>query len=140
MKQIWTQERAEYHGRFVDFDPIWSWPKPVQRPHPPVLLGVSTPRGRQRVVEMYDGWIPIGLNIQQLAEGIVDLHRRAREYGRDPASIEVSFFWPRPELDALKRLQDLGLARAVIAVPAIDDMDKLKTRLDRYAELARAVA
>ncbi|HTU60483.1 MAG TPA: hypothetical protein VMF89_18660, partial [Polyangiales bacterium] len=75
-----------------------------------------------------------------LAEGIADLHRRAREYGRDPASIEISFFWPRPELDALKRLRDLGLRRAVIAVPATDDMDKLAARLDRYAELARAIA
>jgi probable F420-dependent oxidoreductase len=140
MKQIWTQEQAEYHGRFVNFDPLWSWPKPVQKPHPPVLLGVSTPRGRQRVVESYDGWIPIGLNSQQLAEGIADLHRRAREYGRDPASIEISFFWPRPELDVLKRLRDLGLKRAVIAVPATDDMDKLSARLDRYTELARAVA
>jgi probable F420-dependent oxidoreductase len=140
MKQIWTQEQAEYHGRFVHFDPLWSWPKPVQKPHPPVLLGVSTPRGRQRVVEAYDGWIPIGLNSQQLAEGIADLHRRAREYGRDPASIEISFFWPRPELDALKRLRDLGLQRAVIAVPATADMDKLAARLDRYAELARALA
>jgi probable F420-dependent oxidoreductase len=139
MKQIWTQEQAEFHGRFVHFDKMWSWPKPVQKPHPPVLLGSSTPRGRQRVVESYDGWIPIGLNSHQLAEGIADLHRRAREFGRDPASIEISFFWPKPELDALKRLRDLGLHRAVLAVPAIDDLDKLNTRLDRYAELARAV-
>ena len=139
MKQIWTQEQAEYHGRFVNFDKMWSWPKPVQKPHPPVLLGSATPRGRQRVVESYDGWIPIGLNSHQLAEGIADLHRRAREFGRDPASIEISFFWPKPELDALKRLRDLGLHRAVLAVPAIDDMDKLNARLDRYAELARAI-
>lgn len=140
MKQIWTQEQAEYHGRFVNFDKMWSWPKPVQKPHPPVLLGSATPRGRQRVVESYDGWIPIGLNSHQLAEGIADLHRRARELGRDPASIEISFFWPKPELAALQRLRDLGLHRAVLAVPAIDDMDKLNARLDRYAELARAVA
>ena len=119
---------------------MWSWPKPVQKPHPSVLLGSSTPRGRQRVVEAYDGWIPIGLNSQQLAEGIADLHRRAREFGRDPASIEISFFWPKPEVEALKRLRDLGLQRAVIAVPAIADLDKLNTRLDRYAELARAIA
>lgn len=140
MKKIWTEDQAQYHGRFVDFDPMWSWPKPVQKPHPPVLLGSATARGRQRVVESYDGWIPIGMSTQQLADGIADLHHRAREHGRDPASIEISFFWPRPELDPLQRLRDLGLARAVLAVPAIDDMDRLCARLDRYAELARAVA
>src|SRR5262249_50538524 len=60
MRQIWTQERAEYHGKFVDFDPMWSWPKPVQKPHPPILLGSSTALGRKRTVDSYDGWIPIG--------------------------------------------------------------------------------
>jgi probable F420-dependent oxidoreductase len=140
MKQIWTQEQAEYHGKFVNFDPMWSWPKPVQKPHPPILLGSSTPLGRKRTVESYDGWIPIGLNSHQLAAGIADLHERALERGRDPRSIEISFFWPRPELEALQKLRDLGLARAVLAVPAIDDLAKLESRLDRYAELAKQVA
>jgi probable F420-dependent oxidoreductase len=140
MKLIWTQEQAEYHGKFVDFGPMWSWPKPLQTPHPPVLLGSGTARARQRVVESYDGWIPIGMNSHQLAEGMTDLRKLARERGRDPDSIEVSFFWPKPETEALKRLKDLGLARAVLAIPAIDDMDKLTARLDRYAELARSVA
>jgi probable F420-dependent oxidoreductase len=140
MKQIWTQERAEYHGKFVDFDPMWSWPKPVQKPHPPILLGSSTALGRKRTVDAYDGWIPIGMNSHQLGEGLADLRNIARERGRDPSSIECSFFWPRPELEALQKLRDLGLARAVLAVPAIDDMGKLQARLDRYAELAKQVA
>jgi probable F420-dependent oxidoreductase len=140
MKLIWTEEQPEYHGKFVDFDPMWSWPKPIQTPHPPVLLGSATELGRKRVVDSYDGWIPIGLNSHQLGEGIADLRTRARERGRDPDSIEVSFFWPRPELEPLQRLRDLGLVRAVLAVPATTDMDKLNMRLDRYAELARQVA
>jgi probable F420-dependent oxidoreductase len=140
MKLIWTQERAEYHGKLVNFDALWSWPKPLQKPHPPLLLGSGTARGRQRVVEGYDGWIPIGMNSHQLAEGITDLRRLARERGRDPDSIEISFFWPRPEAEALKKLRDLGLARAVLAIPASSDMDKLAARLDRYAELAKLVA
>lgn len=140
MKAIWTQEQAEYHGKFVQFDPMWSWPKPLQKPHPPVLLGSGTARARERVVEAYDGWIPIGMNSHQLAEGIRDLRRLARERGRDPDTIEVSFFWPKPEAEALKRLQDLGLARAVLAIPATSDMGKLEARLDRYAELAKQVA
>jgi probable F420-dependent oxidoreductase len=140
MKQIWTQDEAEYHGTLVDFAPIWSWPKPVQKPHPPILLGSRTERARQRVVDSYDGWIPIGINLEQLADGIADLRARAQRAGRDPDGIEVSFFWPRPEPDYLKRLRDLGVRRAILAVPAIDDFDRLLPRLDRYAELASAIA
>jgi probable F420-dependent oxidoreductase len=140
MKQIWTQEQAEYHGELVRFDPIWSWPKPVQLPHPPLLLGSATARGRQRVVDGYDGWIPIGINAQQLADGITDLRKRAKAAGRDPDSIEISFFWPKPDAEHLKRLRDLGLRRAVLAVPSADDFERLLPRLDRYASLANAVA
>lgn len=140
MKQIWTQDEAEFHGKFVNFDKLWSWPKPVQKPHPPLHLGSATPLARKRVVQGYAGWLPIGMNAHQLAEGIADLHRLAREHGRDPASIEVTFFWPKPELEALQRLRELGLTRAVLAVPANADFEKLLPRLDRYADLAKAVA
>ncbi|MDR7532408.1 MAG: LLM class F420-dependent oxidoreductase [Armatimonadota bacterium] len=60
MKRIWTEDAAEYHGRFVNFDPIWSWPKPIQKPHPPVIIGGNGPRTLQRVIEYGDGWMPIG--------------------------------------------------------------------------------
>lgn len=140
MKEIWTRDEAEFHGKFVDFDKMWSWPKPLQQPHPPLHLGSATALGRKRVVQGYDGWLPIGMNSRQLAEGIADLHRLAREHGRDPASIEVTFFWPKPELEPLERLRELGLTRAVLAVPANADFDKLLPRLDRYMELAKAVA
>jgi probable F420-dependent oxidoreductase len=140
MKQIWTQDEAEYHGKFVNFDKMWSWPKPQQKPHPPLLLGSGTARGRERVVESYDGWIPIGMSAEKLGEGIADLHRLARERGRDPHSIEVSYFWPRPEAERLSRMRDLGLARSVLAVPASEDLSQLLSRLDRYAELAHGVA
>jgi probable F420-dependent oxidoreductase len=139
MKQIWTQDEAEYHGKFVNFDAMWSWPKPAQKPHPPILLGSATARGRQRVVDAYDGWIPIGIGLDELTQGIADVRRRAQEKGRSPDSIEVSFFWPRPDGEYLKRLRDLGIVRAVVAVPSADDMDRLLPRLDRYAALAQAV-
>src|SRR5262245_21682296 len=140
MKRIWTEEEAEYHGSLVRFDKLWSWPKPLQKPYPPILLGSGTARSRQRVVESYDGWIPIGMSIEKLEEGVADLRKRASEHGRDPDKLEISFFWPRPEAEPLERLRDLGLARAVLAVPAIADKDKLNARLDRYAVLAEHVA
>jgi probable F420-dependent oxidoreductase len=140
MKQIWMNEQAEYHGELVDFEPIWSWPKPVQKPHPPILLGSATARGRQRAVDAYDGWIPIGIDLRQLENGIADLRVRAQRARRDPDAIEISFFWPPPKGDYLKQLRDLGVRRAILAVPAIDDFEQLLSRLDRYTELARAVA
>jgi probable F420-dependent oxidoreductase len=139
MKRIWTEDEADYHGELVDFDKIWSWPKPVQQPHPPVLLGSRTPLARQRVVESYDGWIPIGISLQELGEGIADLRARAQQAGRDPDTLQVSFFWPRSESDYLKRLRDLGVARAVLAVPATTEQERVIARLDRYAQLAREV-
>ncbi len=140
MQRIWSQDEAEFHGELVDFDPIWSWPKPVQQPRPPILLGSATPRGRKLAAQLYDGWIPIGIGLGNLAAGIDEVRALAREAGRDPAAVEVSFFWPRPELDVLERLRGLGIARAVLAVPASDDLDRTATRLDRYAELARQLA
>jgi probable F420-dependent oxidoreductase len=139
MKRIWIDDEAEFHGELVSFDKIWSWPKPVQKPHPPVLLGSKTPLARQRVVDHYDGWIPIGISLQELSDGVADLRERARRAGRDPDALQVSFFWPRPEADYLKRLRDLGVARAVLAVPATIEVDKIEARLDRYAQLAGEV-
>src|SRR6476646_1342564 len=78
MQEIWTKDEAEYHGKFVNFDKMWSWPKPVQQPGPPILLGSRTERARQWVAESYDGWIPIGVSEHTLAAGIEDLRRRAK--------------------------------------------------------------
>lgn len=139
MKKIWTEDEPEYHGELVSFDPIWSWPKPVQRPHPPVLLGSKTALARQRVVDSYDGWIPIGISTQELSDGIADLRARATNAGRDPDSLQVSFFWPRTDADVLKRLRDMGVARVVLAVPATTEQERVLGRLDRYAALAREI-
>ena len=84
MKAIWTEEEAEYHGEFVNFDPIWCHPKPVQKPYPPIVLGSHTSSGMNRVVRYCDGWIPIGLVMKDLAASIKDLRGRAEQAGRDP--------------------------------------------------------
>ena len=138
MVQIWTQDEPEYHGEFVSFDPIWSWPKPVQVPHPPVLLGSATARGRQRVVDYCDGWLPIGRGAD-LREPIADLRARAGRAGRDPASISISVFWARPDEATLRGYQEQGVERGILGLPAAP-LDELLPRLDRHAELARKLA
>src|ERR1700756_2384773 len=77
MKAIWTKDVAEYHGKFVDFEPIWAWPKPTQKPHPPILLGGESDYTLQRVVDFCDGWYPRGRAPEKVIEGLKDLRARA---------------------------------------------------------------
>lgn len=138
MKVIWTQEEAAYHGELVSFDPIWQWPKPVQKPHPPIILGSATKRGIQRVVDYCDGWIPIGLAVADLPGSIAYLHERAKVAGRDPASIEISLFWAPPDESELKRYQDLGIGRGVLALPSVE-RDQVLQMIDGLAPLVGKV-
>lgn len=118
MKAIWTQEEASYDGEFVRFERIISYPKPVQKPHPPLLFGGATPQGRQRVVSYCDGWMPIDVLIDDLPAALADLRRRAEAAGRDPETIPVSVFaFTVPTADHLERYQDMGVERIVLVSP-----------------------
>jgi len=136
MKKIWTEDEAEYHGEFVNFDPIWSWPKPVQKPHPPILLGGHTPRALQRVVNYCDGWMPIGLRAANIIESIKDLRRRAEEAGRDPKTISVSIFGTPADEDAIRQYAGAGVERVTFALPSAT-RDKVLPLMDRYSSVAR---
>ena len=115
MKAIWTQDEAEYHGRIVDFDSIWSWPKPVQQPHPPVLVGGLGEKVLDRVVAYGDEWIPNRVKSpEELGERIVELQRRAEAAGRE--RIPVTVFGAKPEARLLERLRDAGVTRALFYV------------------------
>ncbi len=138
MKEIWTKEEAEFHGELVNFDPVWSFPKPVQKPHPPVLLGTHTGRGRQRVVDFCDGWIPIGIRAGDILEGIKDLARRARAVGRDPSTISVTVFGVPANTDLLQQYADAGVDRVVFWLPP-EGRETALPMLDRYAETAGKV-
>ena len=138
MKKIWTEEAAEYHGEFVDFDPIWSYPKPRQKPHPPIVLGSASRAGLQRVVDYCDGWIPIGFALPDLPGAIRELHERAKAAGRDPKSIEITLFWAMPDADELRRYESLGIERGILACPSLG-RDEVLAMLDGYAPLVEAV-
>jgi probable F420-dependent oxidoreductase len=137
MKEIWTKDEPEFHGEFVNFDPIWSYPKPVQKPHPPILLGVNTPKGRERIVEYCDGWFPIAGRAGDLAAGIADLRRLAEKARRDPKSLTVSVVGATPEEGAVRQYEAAGAERAVFILPSAD-RDTVLPILDRYAKLAQA--
>ena len=137
MKAIWTQEEAEYHGKYVNFDKLWSYPKPVQKPYPPILMGGSGPHARQRAAEFDGHWMPI-IGRDPLDEAIADLRQRAEKAGRNPAAVSVSLFGVRPDEDKLAAWRDMGVARAVFFVPSALAGTVLPL-LDQYAAVAKKV-
>ena len=129
MKQVWTADVAEYHGEMVDFGPMWAWPKPVQKPHPPVILGGSGEKILERVVRYADGWMP---NRGDVIERIPELQELATAAGR--GRIPVSYY-PRAETAEIERLAKAGVDRLIYYVPP-DGRDAALARLD---ELGRMV-
>ena len=134
MKVIWAEEEPEFHGEFVDFDPIWSYPKPVQRPNPPILVGGETDHTLRRVVDWADGWFPRGRGGFDPVEGMARLRAIAGEAGRPMDTIHVSLFGPPPNREALDRAAEAGVTRAILALPS-NDRDDVMRRLDRHAGL-----
>ncbi len=133
-KTIWTEDEAEFHGRHVDFDPIWSWPKPAQKPHPPIVLGGGTRYTRQRVVDHCDGWMPIGRDTEAVLRGIEDLRQRAERAGRAMDTISINVFGATPKREILDLYAEAGVGRAVLLARP-EGRDLVLPRLDRYATL-----
>ena len=140
LKAIWTQDEAQYHGKFVDFEPMWSFPKPVQKPHPPILMGGSGPHARQRAVDFDGHWMPIAARdySEPMKEAMADLRARAEKAGRDPQSVRATLFGTPADEQALSGWRDLGVERAIFLLPAVA-RDAVLPRLDKLAELARKV-
>lgn len=135
IKAIWTQSKAEYHGEQVTFEPLYAWPKPVQKPHPPVHVAGGFPGAARRAVRWGDGWMPIH-GRDPIAENVAAFRKLAEEAGRDPAALEVSVFGMLPDPDALARYAAAGVDRVVFGLPPVGRDDALPL-LDRFAELAR---
>ena len=140
MKTIWREDEAEYHGKFVDFDPIWSWPKPAQPKGPPVLVGASSKYVFDRIAEYGDGWMPIdGRNDELLADGVRLLREACARAGRDVEAMDLSVFGVRGSAERVEALLALGFQRIIFTVPP-ESADKVVPRLDRLAELASGFA
>ena len=137
MKAIWTEEHAEHHGRFVDFGPIISYPKPIQKPHPPVHMGGGTgPRVMKCLLDVCDGWLPIGsFDIWPgVKSAIKELPDRAAEIGRSFESIEISmFFFEVPPPDLVEDMQASGVKRVIVDFPC-QDRDSALQELDNIVK------
>ena len=134
MKALWTEEEAEYHGEFVDFDPVWSLPKPKQKPHPPLLLGGETDHTLRRVVEYCDGWFPRPTHGFDPEEGMARLRRIAEEANRDPASLSVTVFRLPPIKAEVERYAKAGIERGLLQFKSLK-RDIILQNLDEFAGL-----
>ena len=131
IKIIWANEEAAFHGEHIHFDSIWSWPKPLQRPHPPIVLGGESDHTLRRVIKHCDGWLPRARNPETVVRGIARLNELAEEADRDPESISVNVFAPRPDAELIDRFKSMGVARIVLWLPP-EDSDAVSKRLDGY--------
>ncbi len=134
MKQIWIQDVAEFHGEFVDFDALWQWPKPIQTPHPPVLIAGNGPRVLERVVEFGDAWLTMPKEEPHvLGRRIGELQDLATRRGRGP--VPVTVFGAPPDPDALEIYAESGVSRCLFWLPSAPAAEVLPI-LDRLAILA----
>lgn len=124
LKALWSRDEASYEGEFVRFPPVRVFPKPVQKPHPPIYLGIHDPRyAPARVAHYADGWCPGDLPVDQAADAVAAVRRAARELGRDPGDIEFSVLLTPddgfPTLDDMSRYQAAGMRRIVLRLDAV---------------------
>ena len=141
MKEIWTKDAAEYHGDLVRFGPMAAWPKPVQKPHPPVIVGGAFPHSARRALRYGDGWIPNASRQQyaDVTDYLPQFKEMAREMGRDPARVPVTIWGATEDYDRLSRYADQGIVRVIVSLPP-DKAEKTLPALDRWATLIRRIA
>jgi probable F420-dependent oxidoreductase len=130
MKAIWTQDVSEYHGEMVDFGPVWCWPKPIQKPHPPIILGGSGPNILKRVVAYADGWMP---NRGDIVNRLPELRELAKAAARSDIPITT---YPAATKDDIEKMQSAGVDRCIWYVSA-DGRDPALARLDELEKLTR---
>jgi probable F420-dependent oxidoreductase len=141
MQAVWTQTRAEYHGAFVDFAPMMTWPKPVQKPHPPIIVGGAFPYGARRAVAYGDGWIPHASRPQygDVTDFLPRFRDMAAAAGRDLADLPVTVWGAAEDAARLEHYRAIGVARVVVSLPSAGDGEILPL-LDRWAELIERLA
>ena len=116
MKEIWTKEEAEFHGKYIDFPPIICNPKPAQKPHPPVLLGGNAKNVLKRVVKWGDGWLPIRLSPEEIVKAQQELLKLCDTEDRDPSTIQITMHSLPPDKELISRFEEIGVDRVLVGV------------------------
>ncbi len=139
MKELWTKDEASYSGRFVNFESTFSWPKPVQTPHPPVLMGgAGGPITFKHIAEYCDGWMPIH-GRRDIADKLPALRQALHDAGRTDDSLELGVFGCPGDARTIDAYAEMGVSRCVLGLPPTSEADALKT-LDAYAAIVEHYA
>ncbi|AGP61620.1 MULTISPECIES: TIGR03619 family F420-dependent LLM class oxidoreductase [Mycobacterium] len=139
LRKLWSDDEAEYHGDFIDFEPVWSNPKPMQRPHPPLLAAATGAKAIRSCLPWADGWLPGDAAFRDLPTALAEFRRTAHDLARDAGDLDLTIMaWGDPSLKRLASYRDLGFTRAVLGGGRRDALDPSTTLsfLDRYAEMA----
>ncbi len=134
MKELWTKDEAEFHGRYFDFPPVYCYPKPAQKPHPPVILGGHAPNVLQRIIRWGDGWLPNRANPPMVEDSRKQLDALAAERGRDPSSISISVSGQPPDRAVIQSFLDAGADRVLVYPEHCDTDAELGEQMERIAE------
>src|SRR5262249_42762889 len=134
MKELWTKTQAEFHGTYYDFPPVYSYPKPAQKPHPPVLLGGHAKSVLRRIVEWGDGWLPNRATPADVEASRRTLDTMAKEAGRNPASITISAFGQPADRTLVRQFHDAGVARVIVRPVTAQSEQEIAVGLERIAE------
>lgn len=134
MKAMWTDEEVSFHGDYVNIEPSWCYPKPMQKPHPPIILGGETVHTLRRIVEFCDGWLPRAGAAGSPADAMAKLKAVADEAGRDMSTLSVTVFRAEPEAATLDAYAEAGTTRVLLEMPSVG-RDEALSKLDEYATL-----
>ncbi len=134
MKELWTKTEAEFHGRYYNFPPVKSYPKPAQKPHPPVILGGHAKNVLERVAAWGNGWLPNRITPEGLRESRATLDRLVKDAGRDPSTITISVYGQPADRDLIRRFLDAGATRVVVRPDTVKTETEMGAQLTRIAE------
>ena len=134
MKALWTQEEAEYHGRYFDFPPVRSYPKPAQKPHPPIIIGGLAKNVLRRVVAHADGWLPNRITPAEVETSRGEIEKLAKAAGRDPKSITITVYGQPPDRTTVQSLLSAGADRVVVRPEHVETEAAMGEQLERMAE------
>ncbi len=137
MQACWTQKDAEFHGEFVDFDPVWVEPKPVSNPHPPIYVGATSTWAMQRIAEYAQGWYPV--HVPEFDERLALLTQECEKRGRDINEIDIALVTAISTPDQLAELAAKGVNQVVLSLPTSND-DESKKMLDSFAQVVEWAA
>jgi len=143
LRALWRDDQAGYQGEYLEFDPVWLYPKPVQPGGPSILLGAMGPMGTRHAAQWADGWFPVDVALGDVGKGIADFRQAVRDHGRDPDAVEITLqAMAQPDFDTLKRYRDMGIHRVNVGV-SMDLWDKpeaMMPMIDRYAPIIAQLA